>query len=463
MKKKILIYGSIVVALLALFLFNKLVSAKKNENLFAEVRKGLFEISVDNAGELVAEKSLDIIGPRLGMASNQQDNQQGGQQGGGGTRGGGSMGGGSFSSGGGGMRVQSVNLDIRAMEFKILDMVPEGTIVRQGDYVAQIDRTNYENTLKDAVQAQTNARANYEMTILDTAMTLSSLRDEIKNLRYQVEEARITLDQSKFEPPATIRKAQMQLDKSERSLEQTIKAYELRKQRAFSDIQSRYITYERQNRLVEDLEAFLAQFRVTAPSDGMVIYKKDRLGNKIKTGSQLHPFDMVVATLPDLTTMLSKVYVNEIEVAKVKPGLPVVINVDAIPGKSYTGKVITVANIGETLPNSDSKMFEVMVKIDGTDMNLRPAMTSWNRVVLKSVDNAVFIPLEAVRADADSVSYVYKKNHTRQIVILGEINDKFAIVQKGLEPGTMIYLSKPEEADEFRLVGRELLASGNSD
>ncbi len=441
MKKKILIYGSIGLAILALIIFNKLVSGRNEENLFAEAKKGLFEVSVNNAGELVAEKSLDITGPQLGMASNQQ--QSGGGRGGPGFQG-----------------MQGGHMDIRAMEFKITDIVPEGTIVKKGDYVAQLDRTNYENTLRDAMQALTTAKANYEMKILDTAVTLSSLRDEIKNLRFQVEEARITLDQSKFEPPATIRKASMQLDRTQRSLEQTIQGYDLRKKRTLSDIETQRVNYEKQQRLIDDLEAFLAQFRVTAPADGMVIYKKDRLGNKTKTGSQLHAFDMVVATLPDLSSMLSKVYVNEIEVAKVKPGLPVSITIDAIPGKSYNGRVVSVANIGETLPNSDAKMFEVIVKIDGSDMNLRPAMTTWNRIILNTINDAIYIPLDAVRADADSVSYVYKKNKTRQIVILGEMNDKFVVVNKGLEPGTMVYLSKPEEADQFRLVGKELLAGG---
>ena len=64
------------------------------------------------------------------------------------------------------------------------------------------------------------------MKILDTAVTLTDLRDEIKNQIYVVEEARITLAESRYEPPATIRQAEINLNKAERGLEQLKKKAE---------------------------------------------------------------------------------------------------------------------------------------------------------------------------------------------------------------------------------------------
>ena len=214
---------------------------------------------------------------------------------------------------------------------------------------------------------------------------------------------------------------------------------------------------QNQEKLVKNLQEYLAQFRITAPSDGMVIYKKDRMGTKRKAGSSINPFDNVIATLPDLTAMLSKVYVSEIEVSKVIPGLKVSITIDAFPDKSYTGTVISVANIGEVLPNSDAKMFEVMIKVDGADMTLRPDMTTWNKIILKTIPDAVYIPLECVQAGADSVQFVYKKNKTKQVVIIGELNDKNAVVKQGLEEGTQVFLVPPDDAASFRLVGQNLV------
>lgn len=477
MKKKILIISGIVIAIAALIVFNKVFSKKEAGNTFAEVKEGLFEITVTNAGELIAEKSFDIMGPDFNQTQqqeqnrNQQGNQQrtgqsggqGGQgsgsqgsssQGGGGQQRTGGMGGGTSMGGGG----QQRGGDFHIMDFKIQDMVPEGTIVKEGDYVAQLDRTSYDNTLKDEQQNLKTMQANLEMKILDTAVTITSLRDDIKNQRYAVEEALITLEQSKYEPPATIRKAETNLNKQQRDLEQRIKTYDLKVIQSGADIRNQQILLQGQERLVNNLETFLSKFTIRAPSAGMIIYKKDRLGVKRKTGSSVNPFDNVIATLPDLSSMISKVYVNEIEVSKVIPGQKATITIDAFPEKAYSGTVLTVANIGETLPNSDAKMFEVQIKIDGSDMNLRPAMTSWNKIILKTIDNAVYIPLECVQAGADSIPFVYKRNRTKQIVVLGEQNDKFVIVRKGLEPGQDVYAVVPEEPEKFRLTGEDLIA-----
>lgn len=476
MKKKILIVSGVVVAIIALVVFNKAFSRKGGVNTFAEARKGLFEITVTNSGELIAEKSFDIMGPDFRQEQQQQEQRQqqqqqqqqqnrsqGGNQQRSGQGGGGSQGGG----GGQGIRVGGQGgggqgghgSDFHIMDFKIQDMVPEGTIVNAGDYVAQLDRSSYENTLKDEEENLKTMQANLEMRILDTAVTLTSLRDDIKNQRYAVEEARITLDQAKYEPPATIRKAETELDKQKRSLDQRIKSYELRIVQTRAGIRNQQLLLQGQEELVNNLQTFLSKFTIRAPSAGMIIYKKDRLGNKRKTGSNVNPFDRVIATLPDLTSMISKVYVSEIEVTKVRPGLNATITIDAFPDKSHTGTVLTVANIGETLPNSDAKMFEVQLKVDGSDMNLRPAMTTWNKIIIKTFDDAVYVPLECVQAGADSIPFVYKRNKTKQIVVLGEQNDKFVIVKQGLEPGQDVYAIPPEEPEKFRLTGEDLIAT----
>ena len=78
---------------------------------------------------------------------------------------------------------------MHAMDLKIQDIVPEGTIVNEGDYIAQLDRTSYDNTLKDELENLTTLQTNLEMKILDTAVVLTNLRDDIKNQRYAVEEA----------------------------------------------------------------------------------------------------------------------------------------------------------------------------------------------------------------------------------------------------------------------------------
>lgn len=410
----------IFVTIIALVVFNKVASKKDTTNLFAEVQKGEFEISVISSGELLAENSVDIKAPDIAQGR-----------------------------------------DIHGADLKIQDLVSEGTVVKKGDYIATLDRTIFDNALKDQRERLATFRINVEMKKLDTAVTLNNLRDVIKNQRQTVEEAAITLRNSKFEPPTTIRQAEIDFDKQQRILEQRERTYLLRRAQAERDLINLNLWLSKVTRMVNDLEDVLAGFVITAPSPGMIIYKKDRRGNKIKAGTSINPFERVVATLPDLTTMLSKIFVSEVEISKVKPGLLVNINVDAFPKKVFTGKVISVANIGEKLPNTDSKVFEVMIKVDGTDPTLRPTMTTGNKVIIKIFKDAVFIPTECLHTGVDGIPFVYTKNRTKQIVFPGDSNEKNIVIEKGLEPGTLIYLGQPENSKKFKLAGKDLLTALN--
>ncbi len=112
MKKTIIITSIVaVVAIIAMIVFNKLSSKKEIANLFAEAKKGQFDIIVTTTGELQAENSTDIAGPSFTQSRN-----------------------------------------IRAMDIKITDLVPEGTEVKAGDYIATLDRTSFDNSLKDELE-----------------------------------------------------------------------------------------------------------------------------------------------------------------------------------------------------------------------------------------------------------------------------------------------------------------------
>jgi len=417
MKRTIIILAIVVVlAIIIMVIIGKASSRKDIANLYAEAMIGQFDVVVTTTGELQAENSKDILGPQIAQ-----------------------------------------NRNIRAMDIKITDLVPEGTEVKTGDYVATLDRTSFDNTLKDELERLLTMETSLEVRILDTAVTLSNLRDGIKNLRYAVEEAGITVEQSQYEPPTTIRQAEIAYDRSIRSLDQASRGYTLRLEQAKRDIRNAKSDLTEQRQRVADLQDVLSQFIITAPSDGMVIYKRDRSGAKRRVGSSISTYDNVVATLPDMSTFISRTYVNEIDVSKVKPDQKVEINVDAFPDRSYTGSVISVANIGEQLPNTDAKVFEVLIKFNGSDPILKPSMTTGNKIVTRSISDVVFIPLETVQATPDSIPFVYLKNGNKQIVVLGESNENSVIVEQGLNAGAVLYVSTPEDPERFKLSGEEFI------
>ncbi|TFH34871.1 MAG: HlyD family efflux transporter periplasmic adaptor subunit, partial [Bacteroidia bacterium] len=407
----------VVVAIIAMVIVNRLTKKDDISLLFTEVNSGLFEILVTTTGELQAEVSANIMGPE-GLGSR----------------------------------------NMRFRDITIQDLVPEGTVVKMGDYVATLDRSDADNTFKDEQDRLETAINDYNMKKLDTTLSLGDLRDDLLNLKFNLDEAEITLEQSIYEPPTTIRQNQINLDKTKRAYEQAQKNYILKVQQSKADIREAELNLRKQQEKVDEMRAVLSQFIISAPSPGMVIYKREWSGAKRKVGSTISPRDPVVATLPDLTKMISKTYVNEIDISKVLDNQRVRLTVDAFPEKRYTGTVISVANIGEQLPNTDAKVFEVIVRVDGSDPILRPSMTTGNQIVTNVFEDVVYIPLECVHASEDSIPFVYRKNGTKQVVIIGQANENEVIVEQGLDAGEQLYLNIPENADEFKMTGEELIS-----
>jgi hypothetical protein len=413
MKKKIYIIAGIV-ALAAIVGISFFFRSKDVVSQTVKAQKGLFEIVVSTTGELKALNMENINAPEELRGRN-----------------------------------------VRMSDIKILDLVPEGTVVDSGDYVGALDRSSLDNTLKTTETELEQIKNQYENALVDTSLNLRQMRDNIQNLLFTLEESKITMEQSVYEPPATQRKAKNDYDRALRNYEQELQRYSLRQEQEIGKVKDIQIRLMRKEDERKDMLDLISRFTIYAPKPGMVIYLKEWGGSKRKVGSTISPWDRTIATLPDLSVMVSKTYVNEVDISKIKSGQTVRVGVDAFPDRKYTGVVTDVANVGEQLRNSDAKVFEVLVRMNQSDSILRPSMTTSNEILISAVQDVIYIPLEALYAD--SVPFVYRTNGKKQVVIPGEMNDNFRIIEQGLEEGDEVYLSAPEHPEKFELAGEEFV------
>jgi HlyD family secretion protein len=417
MKRKVLIPIIVIaLSLLVLIIYSARSSSEKALSIFTKTERGNFDIVVAITGELRAKNSTEIRAPS---------------------------------------ELRSRNLRVRSV--KIQSLIPEGTVVEAGDWVATLDRTEVDLEFKDILDEVEQLEARFLRTQLDTTIQLRQFRDDLINMRYTLEEMEITLEQSKFEPPATIRQAQINLDKAQRAYEQAQTNYKLKVEQARASLVEVSISLDKARRRQIETESIMKQFEIKAPAPGMVIYKREYNGAKRTVGSDVSTYDLVVAELPDLSSMNSRTFVNEIDVSKIKVGQMVRVGVDAFPDKKYTGRVLDVANIGEQLPSTDAKVFEVIIQVNERDDILRPSMTTSNQIITQSFNDVLYLPLEAIHTN-DSLTFVFKKNGVRQVVLLGMSNENNIIVEKGLGAGDEVYLSTPSEPETFRFSGLELMA-----
>lgn len=381
--------------------------------LTANPQQGEFVVDVTTTGELRAKNSVEIKGPQ-------------------------------------GVR------EIRLYNMKIQKLVPEGTIVKEGDFVAELDRSEISSRLQDAMLELQQAQSQVTQVSLDSTLTLSQARDNLINLEYALEERQIAVDQSQYESPAVQRQAEIELDKARRQLAQEKKNYVTKVKQAEAKMSEVEADLQEEQNDLNKIKSLISGFTVKAPAQGMIIYRRNFDGSKVTEGSDISAWNPTVAELPDFTVMESVTYVNEVDVQKITKDQKVELGLDAIPDKALYGNVTSVANIGEQRPNSDSKVYEVIIEIAESDSVLRPAMTTSNRVIVNRVQDALYIPLESIHVK-DSTSYVFKKDGlypVMQEVDLGLMNENEVIVHKGLSLDDVIYLSVPDDTtgiERYRL------------
>lgn len=388
------------------FLSSDSSDKKQEDNLSAVVQKGEFKIFVNASGELKAKNSVKIKGP-------------------------------------GGMRPAGI------YNTTITDMVPEGTVVKEGEYVASLDKTELSTKTKEAQNELDKIQTQLEQAKIDTAIDLRAIRNELINLKFGMDEKKLQVEQSKYEPQMVIQQAEIDLQKTKRDFGQLEQKYELSKTKSIAMISEIMASLRTEQLKLNRLNELGKEFTIMAPKGGMVIYSRSWNG-KVSAGSQISSWNPTVAELPDLDDMISKTFVNEVDISKIKEGQDVKIKVDAFPENEYTGSVIQVANIGEQLKGYDSKVFEVTVQLNEADSILRPAMTTSNEILTYTFDEVVFAPLEAIYND--SLTFVYKNDNgttVKQEVIVGESNDNQVIIEHGLKAGDEFYFTPPSNAADL--------------
>lgn len=403
-----------IVVLLALgfgigYYFLQPSTEEQQEEIKLKVVRKTFKIEVTATGELAAKRSVKIRAPQ-------------------------------------GMRAAGV------FETTLSDIISEGTVVEEGAYVASLDRTELAGKMSNLRTEIEKVQTQLEQARIDTAIELRGIRDQLANLGFSKKEKRLAVEQSQYEPQSVIRQAELDLERTERDYKQLIKKYELKQQQAIAKIQEIDALLRQNQRQMKVYSDLSNEFRISAPKSGMVIYARTWRGKK-EPGSRISAWDPVVAELPDLSDMISKTYVNEVDISRVQEGQDVDLKVDAFPDRQYTGKVIKVANIGEQLSGYDAKVFEVVVQVNESDSILRPAMTTSNTILTGAYEDQFAVPLEALHRD--SVTYVYKDGGTgilRQEIITGLSNADEMIVEHGLSEGDIIYLVEPQGAREAPFV-----------
>lgn len=175
----------------------------------------------------------------------------------------------------------------------------------------------------------------------------------------------------------------------------------------------------------------LELLEIRAPMDGIVADINAQPGRTVQMGEWL-------GSVYNVENMQIWSQVDDVDVLLVKQGSPVKVTVDALPGKTFEGKVLHVATMGKDM--SGITRFEVLISVKGSS-ELRPGMQAKAYIEAGSAKNVLLVPIEAVfEEDGKPSVEVMQPDGTTKVVRveLGLMNDRYAEIKSGLEEGQMV-------------------------
>lgn len=410
-RKYIIIGGNILIAVIA-SAFLLITRTTQKQSKYYEVKKGKFEAVLTCKGEINGLVATVIRAPKV-------------------------LG----------------DRDLQLWQMKILDLAQDGKNVKKGEFIIQLDVSRVMSGMREEQQQLEIEMADLNNAKIDSTVTLTNMREEIKNAMLDLEYNKIDLEQSVFESEAYQRKAQMTYQKAENSIEKKQRDYQLEQNKLKTRVGRAADRVERRQGRIAKFEQAMMAARITAPEDGIVIFGKSWDGKKYSKDDDVSTYEFAppIATLPDMSKVISEIYVKEIDIAKIKVGDSVRVSFDALEGTVIKGSIKTIARVGESHKDFDMKVFKVVIHLDKTDEGLKPAMNSNNDIILAQSDNVISIPINSVFKE-NGTKYVYlseKDSIRKQEIKTGFENEEFILVEEGLKEGDIVVLEPPLEKVEM--------------
>ncbi|MBI4975974.1 MAG: efflux RND transporter periplasmic adaptor subunit [Spirochaetes bacterium] len=405
MKKNVLLAAAAIAIILA-------GCTKKKENmlLVADVKHGDFYESLTATGNLDAVESIDVLAPNfLGSST-------------------------------------------------LIALIPEGSFVEKGEKIAQFDTgwlddqiKNTDDKILNAGYDMDNYLANWQETIIALSNNLSDKETALKAQEYSQEAL-------KFAAQMDQEKGKLDYIKAQRGVED-----------ALSKIKLGILNNERMIRSKKDNMKKLAAERemhstnisnctVYSPAKGLIVYrtKNPYTKEKIKIGDTLRR-GQVYITIPDLEKMKVLMDVNEVDIHRIRNGMPCSMVFDAFPDRTYTGRLTSIGSLARAkINNADIMVFDVTASVNESDEDrLRPGMSARVDIIIATYKNSDFIPLDTVFNKTDDKGIVFELRRgslKKHEVTLGPKNDDFVIIRSPLPDNIKLVLYDPViEESTFKL------------
>ena len=382
-------------------------------------------------------------------------------------------------------QLENIAGGVRGTASTVLWVLPEGSLVKQGDVLAKLDSSSYEEmqrqqviTVEQAKAARLQAQLNHEIALLAVHEYRDGIVEEtLKGMEGSIALAKSDLSRTidhldwtermkekGYSSLATILSERNSVSRMQIALNRQLMAMDLYQrfsqpktektlQRQVTAAQTTLNNEDlRLQRQVDRLTAFnrqVANCTIRAPHDGILYYFKSpdpgrRNQTVIEEGMTVRQRQELFY-LPDLSEMEVHMALNESVVNRVRPGLRVKVRFEALPDVELGGEVVNISQMpaSQAADGEDIRYFISLVKLDRSAPGLTPGMSTRVDISLTSRDDVLAIPHEAIKTvNGKKICFVaHDESLQKRQISIGAETSSLVEITDGLEEGEMVVLN----------------------
>ena len=336
---------------------------------------------------------------------------------------------------------------------RIAWMTPPGQSVKEGEAIVKFDSSSAEQTLMQKDAALRQAQATLDQALAQSKITSEQDNTDLADANFTVERAR--LEASKQEIVSRLQGESSKIDYgvSQQKLKVQEATVDLHATSDASKIASLTRQRDQAQSDVDITKARIAQMELKSPISGFLIFNSNYSqgwmnAKPFKVGDNVYA-GMVLAEMPDLTTLRMDAKVEEIDRGRIAPNQEVKVRVDSLPELALKATIRQISLLAEASNEFPPvRNFRAYAAIPNPDPRLRPGMNGGMDIIVNRIPNAISIPSKALFTHAGKpIVYLAEKGRYRavSVEVLARNPDEIAV--SGIQPGAMVTLVDPERKD----------------
>ena len=342
--------------------------------------------------------------------------------------------------------ITAPSISYRYGGLKITSIVRDGKEILKGDTVLTFDPSELKKAIITAQQQIEIANAEFDKLKATQQSEIEDLESDLEITTISQKISKINFEQAGYESEVTRKEINLKLETANIALARAHEQIENKKKIQKEEIFQKALNIKQLTATLNDANGCLNNLFVISPGPGIAILKENWMTNqKWQVGDQ--PWSgTTLIELPDMNQMMAELKINEVDIAKITPGLKVEIKPDAYSDTTFSGKVITIANLAQ---NKDSKtkikIFPVQILIDNKSSSLLPGLTVSCKIKINEITGVLYVPIEAIFKDQGN-EFVYVKTssgYKRKDIKVGPVNTDFVVIKEGLTENEELALTDP--------------------